>query len=77
MRDVTREELWDAMDGDTQEFTKALLTATVTLTQTVDEKVKDRPLPVKVEKKVKTKLTVKSITIVNKELRYENPRNRV
>lgn len=70
MKQCSRKEIWGAMDGDTQDFVRAL-TASFEMTQIVDLKVKDRPQPVKVAEKIKTRLTIKSITLEKKQLIYE------
>ena len=64
---VSREEIWDAMEQDTRDFISALC-APFEATEIVEEKRKDNPKPVKVEKKVTRQISLKAVKLVEKNL---------
>lgn len=64
---VSKREIWEAMDGDTRDFISALC-APFETTEIVEEKRKDNPKPVKVEKKVTNQISLKAIKLVDQNL---------
>ena len=74
MTDATREEVWEAMDEDTQNFAKALLAP---FDMEIEElvEVAGNPRPVKQKRTIRTRLTIQSIELVNKNMKYETVRD--
>ena len=70
MKEVTKREIWDAMDGDTQSFVEELCAPFETEIE-VEELVEGNPKPVKVTKTVTERITIDRIELKNKSLFWE------